>query len=217
METPNVLLESRAGTSGTRRAQPEWFPAIQDRTAYVIYALALTVAISTWFGAIRAPLWLDETVSFFVVKGRFSEILSRQGWPGVPAYPYILWFWTRAVGTGEVALRISSVLAMLGAVYLLYRSARELFDSDVAVIAAIVFCLHPIILSESIDVRPYPFAALAITSSIFVLVRLRHNDSNWLAALFGLSAACIVYFQFLFVVILPALVLCFFASQGRCP
>ena len=90
--------------------------------------LALALAISTWFLAIGAPLWLDETVSFFVIKGGFSEILSRQGWPGVPAYPFILWLWVKAVGTGELALRISSVIAMLGAVYLLYRSARELFD-----------------------------------------------------------------------------------------
>jgi hypothetical protein len=217
LEAPKVLSETRAETFGARRRQPDWLPAIQDGTSYWIYALALTLAISTWFLAIRAPLWLDETVSFFVIKGGFSEILSRQGWPGVPAYPYILWLWVKAVGTGELALRISSVLAMLGAVYLLYRSARELFDSDVAVIAAIVFCLHPIIISEAIDVRPYPFAALAITSSIFALVRLRHNDSNWLAALFGLSAACIVYFQFLFVVILPALVLCFFAIKAGAP
>jgi uncharacterized membrane protein len=178
-----------------------------------MYALALVASISTWFLAIRAPLWLDETISFFVIKGRFSQILSRQGWPGVPAYPYLLWLWARAVGTGEIALRISSVLAMLGAVYLLYRSARELFDWEVAVIAAVVFCLHPIVTSEAIDVRPYPFAALAITASIFALVRLRHNNSNWLAALFGLSAGCVVYFQFLFVVILPALVICFFAIK----
>jgi Dolichyl-phosphate-mannose-protein mannosyltransferase len=217
LEAPKVLSETPAETFGARRTQPGWFPEIQDGTAYVIYALAATLAISTWFLAIRAPLWLDETISFFVIKGGFSQILSRQGWPGVPAYPYILWLWVKAVGTGELALRISSVLAMLGAVYLLYRSARELFDSDVAVIAAIVFCLHPIIISEAIDVRPYSFAALAITSSIFVLVRLRHNDSNWLAALFGLSAACIVYFQFLFVVILPALILCFFAIKAGAP
>lgn len=214
MKSPDVLPEVQAETFGTPRARPELFPAIQDGRAYVIYALLLTLAISTWFVAIRAPLWLDETVSFFVVKGGFSEILSRQGWPGVPAYPYILWLWVKAVGTDELALRISSVLAMLGTVYLLYRSARELFDSDVAVIAAIVFCLHPIIVSESIDVRPYAFAALAIACSIFVLVQLRHNDSNWLAALFGLSAAFIVYFQLLFVVILPAFVFCFFTIKA---
>jgi Dolichyl-phosphate-mannose-protein mannosyltransferase len=213
LEASDVLSETRAEASGTRRTQPEGSRSIQEWIVYAMYALALTVSISTWFIAIRAPLWLDETVSFFVIKGGFSEILARQGWPGVPAYPYFLWLWAKAVGTGEIALRTSSVLAMLGAVYLLYRSARELFDRDVAVIAAIVFCLHPIVYSESIDVRPYAFAALAITSSIFVLLRLRHNNSNWLAALFGLSAACIVYFQFLFVVILPALVLCFFAVK----
>ncbi len=114
---------------------------------------------------------------------------------------------------GEIALRISSVLPMLGAVYLLYRAARELFDRDVALIAAIVFCLHPIIIFASIDIRPYAFAALAINSSILALVHLRHNNSNWLAALFGLSAACIVQFQLLFAVILPALAVCFVALK----
>ncbi len=178
-----------------------------------IYILGLVVSISTWFIAIRAPLWLDETVSYFVIKGGLREIFSRQGWPGVPAYSYFLWLWAKMVGTGEIALRISSIVAMLGAVYLLYRSARELFEWDVAVIAVVVFCLHPIINSESIDVRPYAFAALAITFSIFALVRLRNNDSNWRAAIFGFSAACIIYLQFLFAVILPALVISFFAIK----
>ena len=213
LKAPDVLSETLANTSSGGRALPEGLLSMRDGTLRAMYTLALVVSISTWFIAIRAPLWLDETVSFFVIKGGFAEIFSRQGWPGVPAYPYLLWFWAKVVGTGEIALRISSVVAMLGAVYLLYRSARELFDWDVAVIAAVVFCLHPIINSESIDVRPYAFAGLAITSSIFALVRLRHNNSNWLAALFGLSAACIIYFQFLFAVIVPALVICFFAIK----
>ena len=180
---------------------------------WAIYAVALAASISVWFIAIREPLWLDETVSFFQIKGSFSEILARQGWPDVPVYFCILWIWSRVAGTGEIMLRIPSILAMLGAVYLLYRSARELFDRDLAVIAAVVFCLHPIVVSAAIDVRPYAFGALAITASILALVHLRHNGSNWLAALFGLSAACIVYFQFLFAVILPALVICFLAIK----
>jgi uncharacterized membrane protein len=174
-----------------------------------LYGLALAVSISVWFIAIRAPLWLDETISFFQIKGRFSEIMARQGWPAVPVYSFILWPWVRLVGSSEIALRIPSILAMLGAVYLLYRAARQLFERDVALIAAVVFCLHPIVVSASIDVRPYAFGALAITASILALVNLRNNDSNWLAALFGLSAACILYFQFLFIVILPALAICF--------
>ena len=98
--------------------------------------------------------------------------------------------------------------------FALSRCARTV-ERDVAIIAAIVFCLHPIIIFASIDVRPYAFAALAINASILALVHLRHNNSNWLAALFGLSAACIVQFQLLFAVILPALAVCFVAQDGR--
>jgi Dolichyl-phosphate-mannose-protein mannosyltransferase len=183
--------------------------SIPDRVQYTIYGLALAVSIAIWFIAIRAPLWLDETVSIYLIQGGFAGIMSRQVWPDAPTYSCLLWLWTKAVGMGEIALRISSILPMLGAVYLLYRAARELFDRDVALIAAIVFCLHPIIIFASIDIRPYSFAALAVNASILALVHLRHNQSNWLAALFGLSAACIVQFQLLFAVILPALAVCF--------
>ena len=212
LEASDILSETQAEAPGARWG-PEGFRSVQDVALYAMYALALAVSISTWFIAIRAPLWLDETISVFVIKGGFSEILSRQGWPGVPAYSYLLWLWTKAMGWGEITLRTSSILTMLGAVFLLYRSARQLFGWDSAMVAAVIFCLHPVVFVESIDVRPYAFAVLAINSSILALVHLRHNNSNWLAALFGLSAACIVYFHFLFVVILPALAICFFALK----
>jgi Dolichyl-phosphate-mannose-protein mannosyltransferase len=189
--------------------------SIPDRVGYPIYALALAVSISIWFIAIRAPLWLDETVSIYLIQGGFAGIMSRQVWPDAPTYSCLLWLWTKAMGMGEIALRISSLLPMLVAVYLLYRAARELFDRDIALIATIVFCLHPIIIFASIDIRPYAFAALAINASILALVHLRHNNSNWLAALFGLSAACIVQFQLLFAAILPALAVCFVVLKWR--
>ena len=210
----DVLSQTQTAASGTRQAPTLRRPSVQDATQYAIYALALGVSVSVWLLPIRAPLWLDETISLFVIKDGFREILSRQGWPGVPAYPYLLWLWVKVMGRGEITLRIASIAAMLAAVYLLYRSARELFGWDVAVIAAVVFCLHPIVVAEAIDIRPYPFAMLAINASIFALVRLRHSGSSWLAAWFGFLAASIIYFQFLFAVILPALALCFFTRQG---
>src|SRR3984957_3682165 len=193
--------------------QAAGFRSDADRWQYAIYALAVAVSLSTWFIVIRAPLWLDETVSMFLIKGGWAGIRSRQVWPDAPAYSCLLWLWTKVMGTGEIMLRISSVLPMLGAVYLLYRAARELFDWDVAVIAAIVFCLHPIIIFAAIDVRPYAFAALTINATILALIHLRHNRSNWLAALFGLLAAGIVEFQLLFAAILPPLAYCFIASK----
>jgi hypothetical protein len=185
-----------------------------EQVVLLVYAFALLVALSLWFLAIRAPLWLDECASYWSIAGGFRQIWARSlEINSFPAYFYILWLTNAIFGSTAIVLRILSILAMFGAVYLLYRAARELFERDVAIIVAIVFCLHPIVIFASVDVRPYPFAVLAINASILILVRLRHNDSNWLAALFGLSAACIVYFHFLFVVILPALLVCFFAVK----
>jgi len=184
-------------------------PALQ-----ALYGLAMVAAISTWFIAIRAPLWLDETISVWQIDAGFSQILSRQGGLSFPAYPFILWFSSKLFGKSEIGLRIPEILAMLAAVYLLYRAARELFDrDDVAIIAAVVFTVHPLVIFAAIDVRPYAFGALAINAAILVLVRLRSSNSLWLAALFGALGACIVYFHFLLIVILPALLLCFIALK----
>ena len=215
MEISDPISEAQIETPGKTEAQPASLhvTSIPDRVLYAVYALALAVSVSVWFVAIRAPLWLDETVSYFLIKGGFREIMSRQGWPTVPAHSYILWLWTKFAGTSEIALRIPEILAMLGAVYLLYRAARELFDKDLALIAAVFFCVHPLVIFAAIDVRPYAFGALAINASIFVLLRLRNSDSNWLAALFGVLGACIVYFHFMLIVILPALALCFIALK----
>lgn len=100
---------------------------ISERARCTLYAVALAVSISTWFQVIRAPLWLDETVSFFLIKGGFAGMMSRQFWPDSQVYSCLLWLWTKAMGTGELTLRISSLLAMLAAVYPLYRAARQLF------------------------------------------------------------------------------------------
>jgi hypothetical protein len=179
--------------------------ARRNLTELSIYGLALTASIALWFVAFRAPLWLDETGSYWLIREGFWKIASRQGDLSFPAYSYILWAFTKILGTSEIALRIPSVLAMLAATYLLYRSARELFDRDVAFMATMLFAIHPITIYAAIDVRPYAFGALAINAAIYLLLRLRKQPTPATAMLFGIAAACIVYFHFLFAVILPVL------------
>jgi len=45
---------------------------------YAYFALASALTISVWMLAIRAPLWLDETCSYWQISGGFSEIPYRQ-------------------------------------------------------------------------------------------------------------------------------------------
>jgi hypothetical protein len=176
---------------------------------YAVYALALAASIETWFALFRDGLYLDETGTYWTISAGFSQIWSRQVL-NFPAYDYILWLFTRIFGTSEAALRSLSVLAMLGATWLMYRIARELFNRDVALLSTIIFCIDPIISFASINVRPYAFGALAITGAIYTLLSLRRNDSTWMAILFGFLSACVLYSHYLFVGILPALLFCFF-------
>jgi uncharacterized membrane protein len=194
--------------------RPQGFGLQQVRAQYIIYSLALVASISGWFIAVRAPLWLDETYSYWMISNGFSAIWPR-GFVSIsfPAYFCILWLSTKMIGISEIALRVPSILAMLGAVYLLYLAARELFEHEIAIFAAIIFCLHPIVVFASIDIRPYAFGVLATNAAILIMLRLRRNDSNWLAVMFGISAAWILYFHFLFGTILPALLFCFYRSK----
>ena len=215
MKVSTALSEAQIEESHEGKPQPENPATVQDRVEYAVYAAALAVSIALWFLAIRAPLDLDETGTYWQICAGLSKIWSRQFlFPSCLAYSYILCVWSKLFGTSAIVLRIPSLLAMLGAVYLEYRNARAMFGRNCALIAAVIFSLHPTILFASIDIRPYAFAALAINAAIFILIRLRHNRSYWLAALFGLAAASIVWFQYLFALILPFLVLCFFVLKA---
>jgi hypothetical protein len=178
------------------------------------YGLALLTCLSVWFLAIRAPLWIDETLSYWQIAGGFKQIWARsiQG-NSFAAYAYILWLTKTLFGDKELVLRIPSILAMLAAVYVLYRCARELFDWDVSLIATMVFILPRGIVFAAVDVRPYAFALLLTNLTIFPFLRWTKTHRDAYAALFGTAAAGIIYFHYLFASILVALAVYYFLSR----
>ena len=208
MEPIHRFSEAQIGKDMVCSVRDDIVPYVNGRLSTAIYSLALAASISVWFLAIRAPLWLDETSSFWQISGGFSRIMSRTG-ELPPAYPYVLWLLSKVTGTSEVGLRMPSVVAMLAAAYLIFRTAREIFDLDVAMIVACLFCLNPVVAFASIDARPYALGAFAAASAIFLLVRLRRSDSDSLAAFFGVTSAVMVHFHLLFVVLLPFFAICF--------
>ena len=178
----------------------------RDTLLIVAYGAALLVSLSVWFLAVRAPLWTDETLSYWQIAGGFKQIWSRsvQG-NSFAAYAYILWLTKTAFGQKELVLRIPSILAMLAAVYVFYRCARELFDWDVSLIATFLFILPRSVTFAAIDVRPYPFALLVANLTILLFLRWLKTKRVAYAALFGMAAAGIFYFHYLFASILVAL------------
>lgn len=194
----DVIAASPEAESTSRVQCDAWLAAA--------YGLAVLACLSVWFLAIRAPLWTDETLSYWQIAGGFKQIWTRsiQG-NSFAAYAYILWLTKTLFGSSELVLRIPSILAMLAAVYVFYRCAREMFDWDVSLIAAMLFILPRGIAFAAIDVRPYPFALLVTNLTILLFLRWMKTNRTVYAALFGIAAAGIFYFHYLFASILVAL------------
>jgi hypothetical protein len=180
------------------------------------YPAALLASLSIWFLAIRAPLWLDETLAYWQVAGGFRTVWSRSAlMPSSIGYLYTLWLAKSILGNSEIALKVPSTLAMLGAVYFLFRSARELFHLETAFLACIFFCLVPNVVFAATDARPYAFALLASNVATFAFIRWMKGRQMRQAILFGAAAAGILYFHYLFGAILPAFAIYYFAARSR--
>ena len=218
--TLNLQLDKSGACGQTTFASGQWhgpdglYHRLTTSITNMGLMLALAASISGWFSAIRSPLWLDETVSYWQISRGFRQIWSRQGL-SFPAYSYLLWITKSLFGSGEVTLRMLSTLAMLSAVYVLYLVARELFEPDVALTLIIIFCLHPIVTFAAIDARPYGCAILTVNCAILNLLRWLRTNSTRHAALLGITAAAIFYFHFLFGTILLAFAIIIVVAKRR--
>jgi dolichyl-phosphate-mannose-protein mannosyltransferase len=182
----------------------------------LIYPTALLASMSIWLLAIRAPLWLDETLAYWQVSGGFSKVWSRSAlMPSSIGYLYTLWAAKSILGSSEIALKIPSTFAMLGAVYFLFRAARELFGLEFAFLSCIFFALEYNVVFAATDARPYAFALLASNVAIFAFVRWMKQLQMRQAILFGAGAAAILYFHYLFAAILPAFAIYYLAVRYR--
>ena len=189
-----------------------------EQVGFFIYALAALVSLSVWFLAVRSPLWLDETVSYWSIAGGFRQIWARSlDANSFPAYYYILWLTKAVFGDKEIVLRIPSILAMFTATYVFYRCARELFASEIALVAMVLFILDSRVVFAAIDVRPYPFALLMTNVAIFSFIRWTKTKKISYAALLGVTSAGIFYFHYLFGCIVAAFVIAYFIDRWRSP
>lgn len=179
--------------------------AIASAFQRLAYAVALLASLSIWFLAVRAPLWLDETLSYWQISGGFAKVWSRSAlMPSSIGYLYTLWCAKSIFGSSELALKLPSTVALLAAVYFLFRFVRELLDTETAFLTCIFFCLEGNVVFASTDARPYAFAMLASVVACFAFIRWLDRRTMRNAIWLGASLAAILYFHYLFASLLPA-------------
>jgi uncharacterized membrane protein len=158
-----------------------------------------------WILPLTSSLSLDEFGTWWVTNGSFGEILSRARlFPQSVPYAAIVWLARAAGGSGELVLRLPSLLAAGLAAYWLFRLGRELFDRETGLLAAGIFVGVPQICFAAGDARPYAFGVLATVGALWMLVRWLDRGRAGAAVGYVLLASAAVYFQYLFAAMLVA-------------
>jgi len=183
-------------------------PANTASSSQRLYLFLLCISVGLWLLPIANPFVLDETFSYWQADGGLLQLWPRTlGWPCSALYPAFLWIARAIGGNSEIVLRLPSVLAMLAAVYLIFRLAEKLFDRETAFVAAILFSTHADVVAEAAQARAYGFALFFVALSALLLVRWVESYTIRDGIFFGAACAGIVYFHFLYAALLPAFAL----------
>jgi len=158
-----------------------------------------------WLRAIDASFWLDELVTWWVVKDGAADAVHRAlAYQSQSPFYYVVAWVARHVGTSELVMRLPSLAAALLAAYLLYRLARRWGDREFASLGAFAFVTWVGIGFAASEARPYAIGVLCVIGSTFLLERWLETSTARAAVAYVAVAWLVVMSQYLFSLVLFA-------------
>lgn len=154
----------------TQAADGTWL-SLKNRIWVMI---ALTVGLGLRVNQLGAQsLWNDEGTSVAVARTSIPAIINAAAHDiHPPLYYLLLSGWIQMAGITEFALRYLSVIAAVLVIAVTFRIAREFFDQDVAVIAAVLSAFNPFQIYYAQETRMYIWVTLFAALSVWAMVAL---------------------------------------------
>jgi mannosyltransferase len=189
-------------------------------TAIIVFVIAISLRLPSCYES----FWIDELHSAWVVWNDFTDVgpRSTMGHQS-PFYFWGLWLWKQVVGESEVALRLSSVLAVAVACIVLLVGVSKWSKSLVAGAAAgLVLAIESNSLFFGTELRPYAFVILFSSLAVAGFLRLidtrsRHDDRlAWTIFLMAILLATLCHPTAIgTLAILPVALICLWFRRDR--
>jgi mannosyltransferase len=173
---------STAAHAGNDQPDP-WY----RRAAWL--APALLMAVVGGLGLTRPALWTDELATWGMAGSGWSQMWSVLRWVDAVLAPYyaLVHAWTQLAGDSDLALRLPSLAAMVGAAGLVGSLGARLAGPRVGLLAGLVFVALPSSSRFAQEARPYALTALVAVVATYLLVLAWRRPTVWMFA--GYAAA----------------------------
>jgi uncharacterized membrane protein len=161
-----------------------------------ILALSL-VGLGLRFMVSRS-IWLDEAISIAQAQLPFDEMLDGLAAYDVhpPLHHAVLWLTVRVLGTGELAVRVPSIIAGTLLIPTLYGAGRDLYDRRVGLVAAALGSVAPIAIWYSQEARMYAIFMLFSLIAVWAQVRVLRTGRFWAWAVYSVATAAMIWTQY---------------------
>ena len=161
---PNAVDDGkRAGELRDYNPGPLWIRALPPVVTMAVMLLGITVP----------SYWRDEAATLAAVQRPFGDMIRMLGNVDAVhgAYYFLAWAIVRVFGSGELALRLPSAIAMAVAAGFVAAIGRRLVSPQAGLAAGVLFALVPDISLYGTDARSYALVTAMGAVASYVLVR----------------------------------------------
>ncbi|HVX20963.1 MAG TPA: glycosyltransferase family 39 protein [Acidimicrobiales bacterium] len=201
----------RSTAAGRLPALRQWLPALRGRLAalrgrlaavttrpvVLLVGAACAVGLAVRFVVPRG-LWLDEATSVTQARMSFAGMIHNLRTTDVhpPLYFSVLWATVHWFGSGELAVRVPSIVAGTLVVPMLYLLGREAYDRRTGVVAALVGSVAPILVWYSQEARMYALLTLFGVVAIWAQVRILRRGGRLVWVVYAAASVAMVWTQY---------------------
>jgi uncharacterized membrane protein len=174
-------------------------PAKPDTTARsdLTAVLALTIVGLGLRFIVTRSIWLDEAISIAQAQLPFHEMMARLTQDvHPPLHHAVLWLTVRLLGTGELAVRLPSIIAGTLLIPTLYGAGRDLYDRRVGLVAATFGTVAPIAIWYSQEARMYSIFMLFSLIAVWAQVRVLRSGGAGAWILYSIATAAMIWTQY---------------------
>ena len=186
--------------------------------------ILLLVGLTMFALLLRVPamgigIWTDETLTASALASMdpatlIARVVAQENNP--PGYYLLLWPWANLVGTGELALKLPSLVFGLLLVPATFVLGRLVAGREVGWLAAVMAAAAGTSIYQSQEARPYALVALLACLTVIFYVLTLEGRRPWLwAVLLALSGAALLYVQYPGGLVLGGLVLATLLNAWR--